>query len=123
MPPRRSTVAAMSRALCVFLALWLASTDALVVSRPCCHLMTHVSGEFTDREALRQGAMVNKELVAATPFDGCAPMENGAALLGRVALVRRGECNFVRKVWHAQLAGAVGVVVMDDAARSEYVDR
>ncbi|KAJ0398614.1 hypothetical protein ATCC90586_007987 [Pythium insidiosum] len=79
---------------------------------------TH-SGEFTDREALRQGAMTNKEIVAADPLDACAPLTNAADLHGRVALVRRGECNFVRKVWHAQLAGAAGVVVMDDAARSE----
>ena len=48
--------------------------------------------------------------------DGCSPITNAAAIAGRIALVDRGTCGFVVKVKNAQNAGAVAVIVADNAA-------
>ncbi len=44
----------------------------------------------------------------------CTPL-NDAKARGRVVLARRGKCEFARKAWHAQQAGAVGLVVVSGA--------
>ncbi len=48
--------------------------------------------------------------------DGCSPIANAAEVFGRVAMVDRGTCGFVVKVKNAQNAGAIAVVVGDNAA-------
>lgn len=48
--------------------------------------------------------------------DGCEPLINGAALDGKIALVDRGTCQFGTKVLAAQNAGAVAVIVCNNAA-------
>lgn len=50
-----------------------------------------------------------------TTFDGCSPITNAAAVAGKIALVDRGFCGFVIKVKNAQNAGAIGVIVADNA--------
>jgi minor extracellular serine protease Vpr len=59
------------------------------------------------------------ELVAtgtpATTNDGCvAPLST--ALAGKIALIRRGTCGFYNKAINAQRAGAIGVVLYNNAA-------
>ncbi len=51
-----------------------------------------------------------------TTFDGCSPITNAAAVAGKIALVDRGFCGFVVKVKNAQNAGAIAVIVADNAA-------
>ncbi|TDH68836.1 hypothetical protein CCR75_000342 [Bremia lactucae] len=53
-----------------------------------------------------------------SPFTACEPLR-GQDLTGKVALVLRGDCNFVQKVWHAQRAHAAAVIVMDNELRHE----
>ncbi|WP_137939096.1 PA domain-containing protein [Chitinivorax sp. B] len=50
----------------------------------------------------------------------CDPLtaNNASAIRGKIALVDRGTCSFNIKVKNAQLAGAVGVLVADNAAGS-----
>lgn len=49
--------------------------------------------------------------------DGCDPVAPAAgSLTGKVALIRRGTCGFHEKVRNAQTAGAVGVVIYNNAA-------
>lgn len=50
----------------------------------------------------------------ATPDDGCAPIAMGA-LTGKAALIRRGTCGFYVKAINAQNAGAVAVVLYNNA--------
>lgn len=45
---------------------------------------------------------------------GCQAFTNGAAMLGKVALIDRGTCPFVQKVINAQNAGAVAVIICND---------
>ena len=46
------------------------------------------------------------------PTQGCNTF--GATVEGKIALLRRGECNFTDKVKNAQDAGAIGVIVMNN---------
>jgi hypothetical protein len=49
--------------------------------------------------------------------DGCeTPFANAAALLGNIAVIDRGLCGFVIKVKNAQNAGAIGCVLVNNAA-------
>lgn len=43
--------------------------------------------------------------------DACEPLVNGDEISGTIALVDRGSCAFTTKVFNAQNAGAIGVVV------------
>jgi hypothetical protein len=52
----------------------------------------------------------------ATPdvTDACEAPLNAAALSGKIAVIRRGTCAFVIKVKNAQVAGAIGVIIVND---------
>ena len=47
--------------------------------------------------------------------DGCSPLSNGAQVAGKIALIDRGTCGFTIKVKNAQNAGAIGVIIADNA--------
>jgi hypothetical protein len=49
-----------------------------------------------------------------TVTDGCTPLVNNVA--GQIALIDRGACPFVVKTANAQAAGAVGVIIANNAA-------
>ncbi len=66
------------------------------------------------------GAMVSGTLAlvsdgSAQPRLGCEALENPSEISGRLAVVERGQCTFVEKVSRAQSAGAIGVVVINNA--------
>ncbi len=46
--------------------------------------------------------------------DACEAPTNAAALNGKIAVIRRGTCSFVIKVKAAQVAGAIGVIVVNN---------
>lgn len=48
--------------------------------------------------------------------DACSPIANAGQVAGKIALVDRGTCLFTAKVRNAQGAGAVAVLVADNAA-------
>ena len=50
--------------------------------------------------------------------DACSPLTNAAAVAGNIALLDRGTCTFVVKAKNAQDAGAIAVLVADNAAGS-----
>lgn len=58
----------------------------------------------------------NDGVAAASVTDGCEPLVNDVA--GKIALLDRGTCGFVVKVKNAQNAGAIAVVIADNAAGS-----
>ena len=55
-------------------------------------------------------------LVAGTTTDGCSPLTNAAAVVGKIVLVDRGRCAFEQKSKNAQDAGAIGVIIANNAA-------
>lgn len=46
--------------------------------------------------------------------DGCTAFNTSVSVAGKIAVVRRGACNFTVKVKHAQDEGAIGVIVMNN---------
>jgi len=51
-----------------------------------------------------------------TTSDGCEPPVNGGAISGNIALIDRGTCNFTLKAAYAQAAGAIAVIIANNAA-------
>lgn len=50
-----------------------------------------------------------------SPFDGCeGPLANAADVSGKIALVLRGNCDFIQKTYYAEQAGALAVLVIDN---------
>lgn len=47
--------------------------------------------------------------------EGCGAFTNAAAISGNIAVVYRGTCGFADKVQNAQIAGAIAVVVINNA--------
>ncbi len=61
-------------------------------------------------------ALVAYQDATGTPSDACESASNAGQLAGKIALIDRGECTFVVKVKNAQNAGAVGVIIANNAA-------
>ncbi|OFW05437.1 MAG: peptidase [Acidobacteria bacterium RIFCSPLOWO2_02_FULL_68_18] len=64
---------------------------------------------------------VNGEIVqaidgGASTSDACSEVTNPAVVAGRIALVDRGTCAFVVKAKNVQAAGAIAMIVADNAA-------
>ncbi|UKM66064.1 T9SS-dependent M36 family metallopeptidase [Flavobacteriaceae bacterium GSB9] len=61
------------------------------------------------------------------PEEGCNALVNGAEVNGKIAVIRRGSCNFTVKIQNAQDAGAIAVIVANhnnptnDPDYGEYV--
>ena len=61
-------------------------------------------------------AAVDAVEVGGTSTDGCSPLTNAGAVAGRIALVERGLCGFAVKARTATEAGAIGVIIYNQAA-------
>ncbi|MCC6650070.1 MAG: T9SS type A sorting domain-containing protein [Candidatus Eisenbacteria bacterium] len=70
---------------------------------------------------LTLGGVAGQAVLVVDPVapanDGCeTPFTNAAALAGKIAVIDRGVCGFAIKVKNAQLAGAIGVVLVNNVA-------
>jgi hypothetical protein len=63
-------------------------------------------------------ALDEADAAGATTFDACSAITNGADVAGKIAIVDRGTCGFVVKAKNAQDAGAIGVIIANNAANS-----
>lgn len=73
----------------------------------------YLDAEF---DAAIPAAGVDELLVPTAPANACGPLLNAAQLAGNVAFIRRGSCDFDSKVFAAQQAGAVAVVIANNVA-------
>ena len=98
---------------------FLSASPVLTVDSP-----PSVSGAYEVSTAafgpVLSAAGVGGNLVAvndgsAAPREGCQSIVNRAAVRGQLAFVDRGTCNFAVKAANAQDAGAVGVVIVNNA--------
>jgi len=55
------------------------------------------------------------------PNDGCDNVTNGAVLTGKIAVIRRGDCEFGFKVLRAENEGAIAAIVVNNVASPEFV--
>jgi hypothetical protein len=60
------------------------------------------------------GELAITDTGTATPTDACAPIVNVAEVAGKIAFVRRGVCDFDSKVYKAQQAGAIAVIIANN---------
>jgi subtilisin family serine protease len=90
------------------------STGAVRVDEPggATGLISAVEANFTP--ALIGLREIRSRVVLAQPALACDPIQNAAALSGRIAMVDRGVCFFVDKVKALQAAGAIGVIVVNN---------
>ena len=109
-----------------------AFSDAISVTAP-----TSLVGDIEMREAsftpaITQKSPIEAPLIAAvdttpttsgtgSPRDACSALTNATRVTGRIVLVVRGGCEFQVKIKNAEAAGAVGVVVYNDAAGEPIV--
>ncbi|CAB3401192.1 unnamed protein product [Caenorhabditis bovis] len=67
-----------------------------------------------------------KPLVAkvaiAFPFKACSPILNRNELNGKIAIVERTDCVFQTKAKNVQIAGAIGMIVIDYDLNSRYTE-
>lgn len=61
------------------------------------------------------GELVLVESSTGTSNEGCGPLSNAAAINGNIAVVIRGDCNFTDKAQMAQNAGAIALIVINNA--------
>lgn len=54
----------------------------------------------------------------ADPNDGCCALTNAAAMAGNICVVNRGTCTFKTKALNCQNAGAIGVIIVNNAPGS-----
>lgn len=57
---------------------------------------------------------VTSKAVFAKPFHACTDIENKDELVGKLAIIERGECTFVDKARRAMRAGANAVIIFDN---------
>ena len=71
-------------------------------------------GAFTTTALTEDAVLVTDENSDPDENDACDPVTNGGDLNGKVAVVRRGACEFGFKALQAQNAGAVAVIVVNN---------
>lgn len=64
------------------------------------------------------GLVVQANDGVGTTSDACTALVNGAAMAGNIALIDRGTCTYASKALNAQNAGAIGMIVVDNAISS-----
>jgi hypothetical protein len=60
------------------------------------------------------GELAITDTGSASPNDACGPIVNIAQVAGKIAFIRRGTCDFDSKVYKAQQAGAIAVVIANN---------
>src|SRR5215203_1763592 len=58
------------------------------------------------------------DVAGPSTFDGCSAITNAAAVAGKIAMVDRGTCGFAIKAKNVQNAGAIAMIVADNAPGS-----
>ena len=63
---------------------------------------------------LLSGTIMRLDDGVGTGYDGCEAAVNGADLVGKIAIIDRGSCNFTLKVLNAQDAGAIAAIIVNN---------
>jgi minor extracellular serine protease Vpr len=71
---------------------------------------------------LKDVGPVSGALINSVPTSGCTPFTNASAIVGGIALIKRGSCPFDMKYVNAQAAGARALVVYNDGLDPTRVD-
>ena len=77
-----------------------------------------VEGSFT--LPLSDSGPISGVLQKTIPADGCSTLTNAAALVGKIAVIDRGDCYFADKISRAAEAGALAAVVVNNSSESPF---
>ncbi|MCB1229489.1 MAG: M36 family metallopeptidase, partial [Verrucomicrobiae bacterium] len=97
--------------------VWSGPPGNLTVNSPVTIAGTYEMSGATFGTALSSPLSANLVLVndgSANPTLACGPLVNAAEMAGNIALADRGACNFADKAYYAQMAGARGLVVINN---------
>ena len=95
--------------------LWSQTNDLLTINSP-----ESIAGEYETGDANFgpsfaqfpiEGVVAVFQDESTRPTQACFPAKNGIDLMGKIALIDRGECNFDVKVDHAEKAGAIACII------------
>jgi len=79
-----------------------------------------IESNFSTNNKLANIGLTTEDLVLvidpAGTHEGCATISNGAALVGKIAVIDRGTCDFVTKVRNVQTYGAIAAIVINNVA-------
>ncbi|PKV63542.1 T9SS-dependent M36 family metallopeptidase [Pontibacter ramchanderi] len=93
--------------------------DMVSVSSPASVAGSYPATEAAWARKLTSDPVVGKLVVglgtSAVPQEGCGVLSNTAEIAGNIAVAYRGNCPFTEKVEAAQLAGAIAVIVINNA--------
>ena len=78
--------------------------------------ITVTTGFGSDLSSAITGDLVLAMDATSPTEDACSAIVNSSAVNGKIAVIRRGECNFDDKVKRAQDAGAVAVIVVNNVS-------
>jgi hypothetical protein len=66
---------------------------------------------------IREGKEITTRAVTAQPVTGHVPLYNAKDIRGNIILMERGVCDFVTKVFYAQQAGALCVIIANSGSK------
>jgi len=98
-----------------------AGAPQILVSAPASVAGTYFPGTASFGGVLTAGGLTAETMpVVDTGGNACLTLSamNAAAVAGKIALIDRGTCGFTVKAKNAQLAGAMGVIIANNAAGS-----
>lgn len=101
-----------------------AISSSLQVNAPSAIINTYsvAEGSNSFKNRLSYTGPITADIVKAidastgTTSNGCGTFSNAAALAGKIALIDRGGCNFAPKIKNVQNAGAIAVIVVNNAS-------
>jgi hypothetical protein len=91
-----------------------AAVDALAIVAPASHGRSIQAVPAAFGSPLLKLTETKGNVIQAVPFDGCTDFLNSADFAGNIVLVLRGGCTFREKATSIEVAGAIGVVVVNN---------
>ncbi|GAB3230786.1 hypothetical protein GCM10027346_16710 [Hymenobacter seoulensis] len=107
--------------------LWsgIPDKDLFRITSPAALAGSYIALEGSFSKPLTSTPVTGKLVLAATATgvgqEGCSEFSNAAAISGNIAVVYRGSCGFADKVQNAQKAGAIAVLVINNAAGAPII--
>ena len=62
--------------------------------------------------------VIDELIIGGDSYDACQSITNGSEIAGKIAVIRRGTCEFGFKVFAAQAQGAVAVIIVNNVPGS-----